>query len=83
LSTTLPVWAALLIVFGALIMAAAILAIVGIEMLKKGARPVPEQAFEEAQLASEALRDSETTRGSETLPDSEPLRESEALRDGD
>jgi Putative Actinobacterial Holin-X, holin superfamily III len=59
LSTTMPVWAALLIVFGALIMIAAILATVGIQMLKKGASPVPEQAFEEAQLTSEALRDSE------------------------
>lgn len=59
LSTTMPVWAALLIVFGALALVAAILAIVGIQMLKKGANPVPEQAFEEAELTAEALRDSE------------------------
>jgi hypothetical protein len=65
LSTTMPVWAALLIVFGALIMIAAILATVGIQMLKKGSNPVPEQAFEEAQLASEALRESEAPRDGE------------------
>jgi hypothetical protein len=59
IATTLPVWAALLIVFGALVMIAAILALIGITMLKKGSNPVPEQAVEEAKLTTEALRDAD------------------------
>ena len=56
LATTLPVWAALLIVCGALIVITAILALVGKAMLQKGTQPIPEQAVEEARLAGEALR---------------------------
>jgi hypothetical protein len=56
LATTLPVWASLLIVGGALILLAAILAAIGITLLRKGAKPVPEQAVEEAQITAEALR---------------------------
>jgi hypothetical protein len=56
LATTLPVWAALLIVCGALIVITAILALVGKAMLEKGVQPVPEQAVEEARLTGEALR---------------------------
>jgi len=59
LSTTLPVWASLLIVSGALVLVGAILGAVGVTMLQKGAKPIPEQAFEEAQLTTEALRDGE------------------------
>ncbi|HEX4324256.1 MAG TPA: phage holin family protein [Gaiellaceae bacterium] len=56
LATTLPVWASLLIVCGALVVIAAILAWVGKTMLEKGVQPVPEQAVEEARLTGEALR---------------------------
>ena len=59
LSTTMPVWAALLIVCGALVVMGTVLGLVGVQMLKEGSNPVPEQAFEEAQLTSEALRESE------------------------
>ena len=57
LATTLAVWESLLIVCGALILVTAILVGVGYIMLQKGANPVPEQAVEEAQLTTEALRD--------------------------
>ena len=57
LATTLPVWASLLIVCGALVLVGAILAAIGVTMLQKGAKPIPEQAFEEAELTAEALRD--------------------------
>jgi Putative Actinobacterial Holin-X, holin superfamily III len=57
LATTLSVWASLLIVFGALILLTAILAGIGYVLLQKGAKPVPEQAVEEAQVTAEALRD--------------------------
>ena len=56
IATTLPVWASLLIVMGGLILIAAILALIGITLLRKGAKPVPEQAVEEAQLTAEAIR---------------------------
>jgi lipopolysaccharide export LptBFGC system permease protein LptF len=56
IATALPVWAALLIMFGGLFLVAAILGGVGVVLLKKGAKPVPEQAIAEAQLTTEALR---------------------------
>lgn len=56
LATTLPVWASLLIVCGALILLTAILALVGRAFLQKGSEPIPEQAVEEARLTTEALR---------------------------
>ncbi|HEU5243694.1 MAG TPA: phage holin family protein [Gaiellaceae bacterium] len=59
LATTLPVWAALLIVCGALVLVGAILGLVGVTMLQKAAKPIPEQAFEEAELTAEALRNGE------------------------
>ena len=59
LATTLPGWASLLIVCGQLVLIGAILGVVGVKMLQKGAQPIPEQALEEAQLATEALRDGE------------------------
>src|SRR5262249_41846589 len=49
LATTLPVWASLLIVCGALVLLAAILGLVGYKLIQKGSNPVPEQAIEEAQ----------------------------------
>jgi Flp pilus assembly protein TadB len=56
LATTLPVWASLLIVCGGLVLITAVLTFVGYRMLQKGAKPMPEQAVEEARLAGEALR---------------------------
>lgn len=56
IATALPVWASLLIVCGALVLIAAILACVGVLMLRKGTKPVPEQAVKEARLTTEALR---------------------------
>jgi putative superfamily III holin-X len=56
LATTLPVWLSLLIVCGGLFLLAAILGLVGFFLLRQGANAVPEQALEEAQVTSEALR---------------------------
>jgi hypothetical protein len=56
IATALPVWLALLIMFGGLFLVAAILGGAGLVMLKKGSKPVPEQAIEEARLTQEALR---------------------------
>jgi uncharacterized membrane protein YozB (DUF420 family) len=56
IATALPVWAALLIMFGGLFLLAAILGGAGAVLLKKGAKPVPEQAIEEAKLTTEAIR---------------------------
>lgn len=56
LALVLPMWAALLIVFGALVVLATILLLVGLSALKKGAPPVPEQAIREAKLTTEAIR---------------------------
>jgi membrane protein implicated in regulation of membrane protease activity len=56
ISTTLPVWEALLIMFGGLVVLAGILAASGVALLRRGSPPVPEQALEEAKLVTEALR---------------------------
>jgi len=56
IATQTPVWAALLIVTGVLLLAAAILALLAQRAIKKGAPPVPEQAIREARLTTEALK---------------------------
>jgi len=56
LSLVLPVWASLLIVGGAVLLVGAIFGTVGVVLLRKGSNPVPEQAIEEAQRTTEALR---------------------------
>jgi hypothetical protein len=56
LATTLPVWLSLLIVSGGLVLLTAIFGLVGYTLLKQGANAVPEQAIEEAQATTEALR---------------------------
>jgi Putative Actinobacterial Holin-X, holin superfamily III len=60
LAIELPVWASLLIMFGGLFLLAAILGGVGAVLLRRGAKPVPEQAIEEARLTTEALRNGDT-----------------------
>lgn len=57
LAEVLPVWAALLVLFGALSIVAAVLGAVGVVLLRRGSPPVPEQAIAEARLTAEALRD--------------------------
>jgi membrane protein implicated in regulation of membrane protease activity len=56
IATALPVWLSLLVMFGAVLLLTLILAVTGIVLLRRGSKPVPEQAIEEAQLTSEALR---------------------------
>jgi Putative Actinobacterial Holin-X, holin superfamily III len=51
-----PTWAALLIVFGALLLVSAILVLIGLKSIRKGTPPVPEQAVTEARLTTEALK---------------------------
>jgi uncharacterized BrkB/YihY/UPF0761 family membrane protein len=53
IATALPVWLSLLIMFGGVLLLGA----VGAALLRKGSKPVPEQAIAEAQLTTEALRD--------------------------
>ena len=56
IATALPMWAALLIVTGILLLLAGILGGVGVMLLQKGTPPVPQQAIEEAKLTTEALK---------------------------
>ena len=56
LALVLPLWAALLIVFGTLVLIALILGLIGLKSIRKGAPPVPEQAVTEAKLTTEALK---------------------------
>jgi hypothetical protein len=56
LAIFLPTWLALLIVFGALLLLAAVLGLVGLRKIKRGSPPVPEQAIHEAKLTTAALR---------------------------
>jgi membrane protein implicated in regulation of membrane protease activity len=55
LATAVPMWAALLIVAGALFAIVAILAFLAMRSFQRGAPPVPEQAIEEAKMTQEAL----------------------------
>src|SRR5437763_7430952 len=57
IALVLPVWLALLAMFGGLLVVAGLLGAIGLGLLRKGAKPVPEQAIEEAQLTREALQD--------------------------
>ncbi len=56
LAIALPVWLSLLIMFGGLLLLAGVLGGIGVALLRKGTKPVPEQAIAEAQLTTEALR---------------------------
>lgn len=55
IAVALPVWLSLLIMFGALLLLAGTLGGIGVVLLRK-TKPMPEQAIEEAQLTTEALR---------------------------
>jgi membrane protein implicated in regulation of membrane protease activity len=56
LALVVSTWAALLIVFGALVLFSLLLVRIGLSAIKKGTPPVPEQALEEARLTTQALR---------------------------
>ena len=56
IAVALPVWLSLLIVFGGLLLLAALLGGIGIALLRRGARPLPEKAIDEARITTEALR---------------------------
>jgi hypothetical protein len=56
LALTVSTWLALLIVFGALVLLAAILAAFALVNVRGASPPIPEQAIEEARITSEALR---------------------------
>lgn len=56
IATALPVWLSLLVVFGGLLLLAGVLGATGAALLRRGSKPVPEQAIEEVQRTQEALR---------------------------
>lgn len=56
LALVLPTWAALLIVFGALLLVTFVLALLAARAIKKGTPPLPEQAVAEAKLTTEAIK---------------------------
>jgi uncharacterized membrane protein YqjE len=56
IATATPVWAALLIVTGVLVILLALFGALAAVSIKRGAPPVPDQAIREAKLTSEALR---------------------------
>jgi uncharacterized membrane protein YqjE len=60
LTYVLSVWAALLVMCGALLLFALVLAGVGVALLRRGTKPLPEQAIAEAQLTREELQDDES-----------------------
>jgi hypothetical protein len=56
LALVLDTWLALLIVFGALLVLALLLGLIGLNRIKRGTPPVPEQAIEEAKRTQAALK---------------------------
>jgi uncharacterized membrane protein YqjE len=56
LALTMPWWAALLIVTGALFLIAGIAGVLAVGRFRNAQPPVPEQAIEEARLTSEAIK---------------------------
>lgn len=56
IATAIPVWAALLVVTGALVMLVALFGALALLSIKKGAPFAPKQAIREAKLTGEALR---------------------------
>jgi hypothetical protein len=56
LGNVVATWLALLIVFGALLLLGALLALIGLGRIRKGTPPVPDEAIDEAKKTTEALR---------------------------
>src|SRR5689334_11640899 len=56
IATALPVWAALLIVTGGVVLVGAVLGLIGLNSVQEGTPPVPEQAIHEAKLTTAALK---------------------------
>ena len=56
IATATPWWVALLIVTVGVLLIAGVLGMLGVRAIKKGTRPVPEQALREAKLTTEALK---------------------------
>ena len=56
LATTLPMWAALLIVGVALILLTTILVLLGKRSIERAVPPIPEQAIDEAKATREAVK---------------------------
>ncbi|HVD28109.1 MAG TPA: phage holin family protein [Mycobacteriales bacterium] len=56
LALAVPVWAALLIVGGALLGTTGLLAVLALRSLRAGTPPVPKEAIEEARLTTEVLK---------------------------
>jgi uncharacterized membrane protein YqjE len=56
LATVMPIWAALLVVTGLLLLLAAVCGVVAFDRIRKGSPPLPEQAIREAKLTTEALK---------------------------
>ena len=56
IALALPVWAALLIVGGGLLITAVVLVALAVGSLRQGTPPVPEEAIEEARRTAETLR---------------------------
>jgi hypothetical protein len=52
----MPTWLALLVVTLFLLLLTAVLGLVGLNRIKHGTPPVPEQAIEEAKLTAEAIK---------------------------
>lgn len=55
IATAIPVWASLLIMTGFLLAITAVLAMLGIRMIRRGLPPAPEQAIQEAKLTAQAV----------------------------
>jgi len=63
LATTMSTWLALLIVTAVLLLVTGTLGLIAMQLIKKGAPPVPEQAIEEAKRTSDAVRGNGGRRG--------------------
>jgi hypothetical protein len=62
IATTLPVWSALLIVAGILLVVTAVMLLLARRSLARGLPPAPEAAIEEARLTAQALTENGDNR---------------------
>jgi hypothetical protein len=63
LATTIPTWAALLIVAGGLVLLTLLLLALAVGRFRRGTPPVPEQAIKEAKLTTAALKSNGGSNG--------------------